>query len=89
MFPVLCVKDVCGLQRENHSPLEGESQKPSRQGNADAVGGNYSLPWDGAEGSMRALTCGVFLETIRSGRPEWLECRLESKFVTIKGVNRP
>ena len=24
----------------NHSPLEGESQKPSRQAPADAVGGN-------------------------------------------------
>ena len=26
-------------QRSNHSPLEGESQKPSRQAKADAVGG--------------------------------------------------
>ena len=25
--------------RTNHSPLEGESQKPSRQAKADAVGG--------------------------------------------------
>ena len=39
MFPVYCVKDVSGLYRGNHSPLEGESQKPSRQAKADAVGG--------------------------------------------------
>ena len=26
--------------QDNHSPLEGESQKPSRQAKADAVGGN-------------------------------------------------
>ncbi len=25
---------------KNHSPLEGESQKPSRMAKADAVGGN-------------------------------------------------
>ena len=39
MFPVQCVNDVPGLYRGNHSPLEGESQKPSRQAKADAVGG--------------------------------------------------
>ena len=39
MFPVQCVNDVPSLHRGNHSPLEGESQKPSRQAKADAVGG--------------------------------------------------
>ena len=39
MFPVQCVNDVPGLYRGNHSPLEGESQKPSRQAKADAVAG--------------------------------------------------
>ena len=39
MFPVYGVNDVPGLYRGNHSPLEGESQKPSRQAMADAVGG--------------------------------------------------
>ena len=29
---------------KNHSPLEGESQKPSRQAKADAVGGGSSRP---------------------------------------------
>ena len=27
----------------NHSPLEGESQKPSRQAKADAVGGRRAI----------------------------------------------
>ncbi len=39
MFPVYGVNDVIGYCRGNHSPLEGESQKSSRQAKADAVGG--------------------------------------------------
>ena len=39
MFPVQCVNDIPGSYRGYHSPLEGESQKPSRQAKADAVGG--------------------------------------------------
>ena len=39
MFSVQCVNDIPGSYRGNHSPLEGESQKPSRQAKADAVGG--------------------------------------------------
>ena len=39
---------VCGRDarapRANHSPLEGESQKPSRQAKADAVGGTSQAP---------------------------------------------
>ena len=31
------------MQASDHSPLEGESQKPSRQAKADAVGGTTSL----------------------------------------------
>ena len=56
----------------NHSPLEGESQKPSRQAKADAVGGwratsqkadlhplgNSRLPASRAP----ALSCGSFEE---------------------------
>ena len=41
MFPVQGVNDVPGLYRGYHSPLEGESQKPSRQAMADAVGGRH------------------------------------------------
>ena len=32
MFPVQCVNDIPGSYRGYHSPLEGESQKPSRHG---------------------------------------------------------
>ena len=32
------------MQASYHSPLEGESQKPSRQAKADAVGGDAGLP---------------------------------------------
>ena len=39
MFPVQGVNDVIGSYRGYHSPLERESQKPSRQAKADAVGG--------------------------------------------------
>ena len=39
MFPVQGVNDVPGSYRGYHSPLEGESQKPSRQAKADAEGG--------------------------------------------------
>ncbi len=39
MFPVQGVNDVPGSYRGYHSPLEGESQRPSRQAKADAVGG--------------------------------------------------
>ncbi len=38
----------------NHSPLEGESQKPSRQAKADAVGGD------------KVAACGIALKL--SGR---------------------
>ena len=47
MFPVQGVNDVPGSYRGYHSPLEGESQRPSRQAKADAVGGQpipASLP---------------------------------------------
>ena len=37
--------------QDNHSPLEGESQKPSRQAKADAVGGNRA-------GSGNDRVCG-------------------------------
>ena len=37
------------MQASYHSPLEGESQKPSRQAKADAVGGDAGLP--GCRGS--------------------------------------
>ena len=39
MFPVYYVKDVTGLYPPITPPLRGESQKPSRQAKADAVGG--------------------------------------------------
>ena len=39
MLSVQCVNDIPGSYRGYHSPLEGESQKPSRQAKADAVGG--------------------------------------------------
>ena len=42
MFPVQGVNDVPGSYRGYHSPLEGESQKPSRQAKTDAVGGTPS-----------------------------------------------
>ena len=32
------------MQASYHSPLEGESQKPSRQAKADAVGGGRRAP---------------------------------------------
>ena len=39
--------------QDNHSPLEGESQKPSRQAKADAVGGNRA-----GSGNDRVRNCG-------------------------------
>ena len=44
----------------NHSPLEGESQKPSRQAKADAVGGRDQatgrslIRWGGKPGRQRS-----------------------------------
>ena len=57
----------------NHSPLEGESQKPSRQAKADAVGGGRRATSQKADvhplGNSRlpasrapALPCGSFEE---------------------------
>ena len=57
----------------NHSPLEGESQKPSRQAKADAVGGVWRATSRKADlrplGNSRlpasrapALLCGSFEE---------------------------
>ena len=57
----------------NHSPLEGESQKPSRQAKADAVGGVWRVTSQNADvhplGNSRlpasrppALPCGSFEE---------------------------
>ena len=57
----------------NHSPLEGESQKPSRQAKADAVGGGRRATSQNADvhplGNSRlpasrapALPCGSFEE---------------------------
>ena len=57
----------------NHSPLEGESQKPSRQAKADAVGGGRRVTSQKADvhplGNSRlpasrapALPCGSFEE---------------------------
>ena len=57
----------------NHSPLEGESQKPSRQAKADAVGGVWRVTSQKADvhplGNSRlpasrapALPCGSFEE---------------------------
>ena len=37
--PGLLCKGCSRFVPQNHSPLEGESQKPSRQAKADAVGG--------------------------------------------------
>ena len=59
--------------RGNHSPLEGESQKPSRQAKADAVGGVWRVTSQKADahplGNSRlpasrapALPCGLFEE---------------------------
>ena len=59
--------------RANHSPLEGESQKPSRQAKADAVGGGRRATSQKADvrplGNSRspasrapALPCGSFEE---------------------------
>ena len=59
--------------RGNHSPLEGESQKPSRQAKADAVGGGRRATSQKADvhplGNSRlpasrapALPCGSFEE---------------------------
>ena len=42
----------------NHSPLEGESQKPSRQAKADAVGGT---PGRQAVAGSHAGPCGTVL----------------------------
>ena len=44
----------------NHSPLEGESQKPSRKAKADAVGGGgrATYPVDGSRGG-RHFSCGI------------------------------
>ena len=39
-----CVRDTRAPRSANHSPLEGESQKPSRQAKADAVGGIGAPP---------------------------------------------
>ena len=39
--------------QDNHFPLEGESQKPSRQAKADAVGGNRA-----GSGNDRVRNCG-------------------------------
>ena len=44
MLSVQCVNDIPGSYRGYHSPLEGESQKPSRQAKADAVGGANQHP---------------------------------------------
>ena len=35
----LCGRDARAPRRTNYSPLEGQSQKPSRRAKADAVGG--------------------------------------------------
>ena len=62
----------------NHSPLEGESQKPSRQAKADAVGGERRATSQNADvhalGNSRlpasrapALPCGSFKEKRPSG----------------------
>ena len=60
MFPVQCVNDVPSLYRGYHSPLEGESQKPSRQAKADAVGGPTN---------SRHLAAGSAIVTHRAPRP--------------------
>ncbi len=39
-----CVRDARAPRSANHSPLEGESQKPSRKAKADAVGGIGAPP---------------------------------------------
>ena len=57
----------------NHSPLEGESQKPSRQAKADAVGGVWRVTSQKADAApfgklpfarepRPALPCGSFEE---------------------------
>ena len=39
MFPVYRINSVPSSEHGYHSPLEGESQKPSRMAKADAEGG--------------------------------------------------
>ena len=41
-------------RRSNHSPLEGESQKPSRQATADAVGGQPTPGYPASSTSIQA-----------------------------------
>ena len=64
----------------NHSPLEGESQKPSRQATADAVGaclaGNFSegrpAPFGKLPFARQPCSCpGVRIIRKRSNEPSW------------------
>ena len=43
------------MQASYHSPLEGESQKPSRQAKADAVGGSRRANTSAVRGYAKSL----------------------------------
>ena len=57
------------MQASYHSPLEGESQKPSRQAKADAVGGGRRGPQAAASGHARSLQRRPETHNLSKGKP--------------------